>query len=223
MDATLLAALVGLALADALNPFTVAAQAYLLGTPRPMPRALTFLAGTYATYFLGGVLLLEGWNQFLARVAPYIPAWGLGAGEIALGLLIGGFSVWSFARASQGKPFRPPAELSLPATLAFAVASTFSDLPTALPYFAAANRIAAADAGWLHDLSWLALYNVIYCAPMIALVLAKALMSDGASAALFGRITGAIDWAFAKLLPPVMVLAALFLLGDGARRLLALS
>lgn len=219
MNIELLGVLMGLALADALNPFTVAAQAYLLGTPRPMPRALTFLAGTYATYFLGGVLLLEGWNQFLARIAPLIPAWGFGAGESALGLLLMGFAIWSITRTRQGKPFRPPAALSLPATLAFAVASTFSDLPTALPYFAAANQIAAANAGWAHDLGWLLVYNIVYCAPMIALVAAKTLMSDAASTALFGRITGAIDWAFAKLLPPVMVVAALLLLGDGLYRL----
>ncbi len=43
MTLSLFSLLTVLALTDALNPFTVAAQAYLLGTPRPMPRSIAFL------------------------------------------------------------------------------------------------------------------------------------------------------------------------------------
>lgn len=219
MSLAFLGILTGLAALDALNPFTVAAQAYLLGTPRPMPRSLAFLAGTYATYLLGGVLLLLGWSWALALISPLVPWWGFAAGEIALAVLVGGFAAWSLRKAAAGSPFTPPSDLSIPATLAFAVASTAADLSSALPYFAAVNQVAtgpAGPAGRLLALSW---YNLIYCAPMIALIAARLALPETSSAALFGRMRAGIDWAFARLLPPAMAVAAVALAADGVRRL----
>ncbi|EOZ3720382.1 GAP family protein [Klebsiella pneumoniae] len=221
MSAGLFAILSGLALVDALNPFTVAAQAYLLGTARPMPRSIAFLLGTFATYFAGGVLLLEGWSLLLARVLPLVPSWGIPAGEVVLGLLVGGFAAWSFAKASAGAPFTPPSDLSIGATLTFAFGSTVADLSSALPYFGAVNQIAAMQAGLPIRFLALSWYNLLYCVPLIALIAARAILSPDASEALFGRMRRGIDWAFAKLLPPIMALASLALIGDGLRRLLA--
>lgn len=221
VDPALLAVLTGLALADSLNPFTVASQAYLLGTPRPMRRSLAFLAGTYATYFAGGVLLLEGWTILLRRVLPLVPAWGYGAGEMALGAVLAGFAVWSWRRAAGGSPVTPPAGLGVGATLAFAVASTGADLTSALPYFAAVSRIAAEVPGWGARLGLLAWYNLLYVSPLILLVAVRALLSPEASERFFGRARAAIDWAFARLLPPLLLVAGIALLVDGARRLAA--
>jgi len=218
MNWPLLGALTGLALADSLNPFTVAAQGYLLGTPRPLGRSVAFLVGTFATYFLGGILLLQGWLAFFRHLAPRIPAGWIGAGEIILGLVLAGFAVWTFRRAGGGTPFRPPENLSVPATLAFAAASTVGDLPSALPYFAAVNRIAAGTDSLAAELLWLAWYNLLYVGPLILMIAAHAFLPSERSAALFGRIRGAIDWSFAKLLPPLMALGAAFLLYDGVRR-----
>lgn len=221
MTAALFGVLTGLALADSLNPFTVAAQAYLLGTPRPMPRSVAFLLGTYATYLLGGLVLLEGWTLVLQRIAPLVPWWGLGAGELALGLATVAFGIWSLRKARAGVAFTPPAQLSIGATLVFAVASTVSDLPTALPYFAAVNRVAAEIDGLPRQLVAVGWYDLVYCAPMIALIVARTLLSAERSELLFGRLRSAVDWAFAKLLPPVLLLTGVALLVDGGRRLLA--
>lgn len=48
MTTSLILVLLGLALLDSPNPFTVAAQAYLLGTERPLPRSVAFLVATFA-------------------------------------------------------------------------------------------------------------------------------------------------------------------------------
>jgi hypothetical protein len=173
MNTTLLASLAGLALADSLNPFTVAAQAYLLGTPNPMRRSTAFLVATFATYLIGGILLLAGLILFLERVLPLIPTWGFGASELALAALVGFFSFYSGKMAQKGQPFTPPSGLSIGVTILFVVGSTASDVPTAIPYFAAASSIAAENAGWAHDLLLLAGYNVLYCAPLIALILER--------------------------------------------------
>lgn len=219
MDAALLGVLTALALADSLNPFTVASQAYLLGTPRPMRRSLAFLVGTYAAYFAGGVLLLAGWTVLLRRVLPLVPAWGFAAGELVLGAALTGFAAWSWRRARGGSPVTPPRSLGVGATLAFAVASTAADLTSALPYFAAVSRIAAEVQGWGAGLGLLAWYNLLYVSPLLLLVAARALLSPAASERFFGRARAAIDWAFARLLPPLLLLGGAALLVDGARRL----
>lgn len=222
MNFALLLSISGLALADSLNPFTVAAQAYLLGTPNPMKRSVTFLVGTFVAYFLGGVLLLAGLRIFLERVMPLVPVWGFGAGEIVLGGVLGFCAFYAGRMAKQGKPFSPPKDLSVGATLIFAMASTVSDIPTAIPYFAAASNIAAQDAGWISNLCYLLIYNVLFCAPLIALIVARFLLSEEKSGIVFGKMRAGIDWGFAKLLPIVLAVGALALLVDGARRLMAL-
>ena len=221
MTFALLAVLSGLALVDALNPFTIAAQAYLLGTPRPMRRSLAFLVGTYATYLAGGVVLLFGWSTLLARVLPLLPFWGIPAGEALLGAGAFGFGVWSLRKSAAGTPFAPPSDLSVQATLGFAVASTVADLTSALPYFGAISQIADASLGvWSTSLA-LGWYNLLYCAPLIALVVARASLSEKASALFFGRMRCAIDWAFAKLLPWLLILAGAGFVFDGIRRFVA--
>lgn len=219
MNTALFASLAGLALADSLNPFTVAAQAYLLGTPNPMRRSLAFLVATFVTYLLGGVLLLAGLSLFVQRIVPLIPAWGFGAGELVLAALLGFFAFYAGRMAKEGKPFTPPGDLGIGATILFAVASTASDVPTAIPYFAAASSIAAQNGGWGHDLLLLIGYNLLYCAPLILLVLARALLSEASSNKLFGKLRAGIDWAFAKLLPVLLMMGAVALAVDGVRRL----
>ncbi|MBG5568160.1 GAP family protein [Pseudomonas aeruginosa] len=221
MTIALLLAVSGLALADSLNPFTVAAQAYLLGTKKPMVRSLVFLVATFVTYLLGGFLLLQGWTALISSVLPRLPWWSLGVSETLLGLVLLGFAIWSLKRAKTGKPFEPPKDLSLTATVAFAVGSTVADLSSALPYFAAVNRIAAELQGFTMQAATLAWYNLLYVAPLIVLVAARELLSAERSEKLFGRITGGINWAFAKLLPPVILIGGGALAFDGLRRLLS--
>ncbi|MBU0557526.1 MAG: GAP family protein [Alphaproteobacteria bacterium] len=218
MTFALVAILVGLALADSLNPFTIAAQAYLLATPRPFPRSLAFLLGTAATVFVSGMLLLGGFGAARDTAASTLPAWGWGVGQIALGLVLAGFAWWCWARGLKGKPLTPPKSLGVPATLAFAFASAVSDLPTALPLFVAVDRVAAADLSWLSEALLIALYTVIYVAPLIMLLLVRAIFARR-SDVLFGKIQLAVEWAFRVLLPPAAGLAAVYLLIDGGSRL----
>lgn len=215
----LLAMVSGLALVDALNPFTIAAQAYLLGTPRPLRRSITFLIGTYLTYLAGGVVLLLGWSAFLLQVVPLLASWAIPAGEVLLGLGTLGFGIWSLRQAASGTPFTPPSDLSVRATLGFAVASTIADLTSALPYFVAVSQIRPARVGGLQTALMLSWYNLLYCAPLIALVAGRMSLGEAASAKFFGRTRSAIDWAFAKLLPPLLMVAGAVLVIDGLRRM----
>ncbi len=213
-------ALIGLALVDALNPFSIAAQAFLLSTGRPVARGLAFVLGTFAVYLLCGVVLLEGWLVLLHSLLPALPPWVPGGLEIGAGIAALAAGIYTWRQAAQGKSTPSPSNLSLLATTAFAVVSTLSDMPTAIPYFAAASQIAASDGGALTRYSWLLIYNLIYVAPLVAMLALRVGLGDG-TAAILGRVRTSVDWTVAKLLPPLLVLAGVALLGDGALRLAA--
>jgi hypothetical protein len=72
---------------------------------------------------------------------------------------------------------------------------------------------------WVRAILLLTFYNVIYCAPLFALVAARAALTPEQSNRLFGRLRSLIDWAFARLLPPLLAIAAVTLAVDALRRL----
>jgi cytochrome c biogenesis protein CcdA len=218
MAAALIVLLVGLALVDSLNPFTIAAQAYLLSTPRPLPRSLAFTAGTAATYFSGGVLLLGSWSAIRAWLIAVVPGWGWGAAELALGVGLGGFATWSWIRGTAGKPFTPPHSLGMVASFGLAALSTVWDLPTALPLFAAVDRIAAAGLPLLTDLLLLAIYVLVYVLPLVALIAIRTRFAAH-SDRMFEWLRSAVDRGFSLLLPAFTALAAAYLLIDGGMML----
>lgn len=213
-----IATLLGLAVVDAMNPFSIAAMAFLLSTDRPVTRGLAFVGGTFAVYLIGGLVLLEGWLVVIETFLPTLPGWAPGSLEMLAGGLAVGAGAYTGRRAAAGKPAPSPSDLSLPATLAFAVASTASDLPTAIPLFAAVNQIAATGDGPARY-GWLAFYTIMYVAPLIAMLAANLALGERADSAL-RRVRQAVDWTFARLLPPLLVLVGIALLIDGARRVL---
>jgi lysylphosphatidylglycerol synthetase-like protein (DUF2156 family) len=211
--------LLGLAIADALNPFSIAALVYLLGTPRSLINGLIFTAGTYLTYLAGGLLLLAGWQSLVALVAPLLPWWSLGVLEAlgGLALLIGGIWLWNSSRA--GVTLTPPPDWSGTAVLIFAASSTIADLTSALPYFAAVNVLLLDPVlTMLTRVLAIALYCLVYCAPLL-LMIGCQMLFRAQSAAIFQRIRGGVDWALAKLTAPLTTAGGVILLGDGIRRL----
>ncbi|MCG9917427.1 MAG: GAP family protein [Phenylobacterium sp.] len=93
-----IAALLGLAFLDAMNPFSIAAMVFLLSTDRPVLWGLVFLVGTFAVYLFGGVVLLEGWLVVLRTFLPSLPGWAPGglemlAGGLASALVLAGIAL----------------------------------------------------------------------------------------------------------------------------------
>jgi hypothetical protein len=210
--------LTGLAALDALNPFSVAALAYLLGTNRAVAHGMTFVAGTYVTYLLCGLLLLQGWGLALRRLIPLLPPWIPGSIEILAGGACLTFAVWAWRQGGTVIESAAPGAVGLPATFGFAVVSTAADMPTAVPYIVAVNRIAAGDLGPGSEILLLAWYVTVYIAPLALMVGARA--SLGVTAVnLFGPIRRAMDWGLGRLMPPALMIGGLWLLWDGARRI----
>lgn len=210
----------GLALADALNPFSIAAMAYLLTTDRPMARGTVFILGTLAVYIPFGIMLVEGWTAVLAALVPLLPAWALGTALVVAGLSCIGFALWSWIKPGGRNGAMPLSDrLTLPATAAFAVASTFADAPTAVPYFAAATLAPLLAEGRVGEYLWLVLYCLIYVAPLILLLALRVWFGDRAERSL-GRVRTAVDWSFRYLLPPVSVVVGIWLGLLGLARLI---
>jgi len=207
----------GLAIADALNPFSIAALVYLLSTDRPLERGLAFAAGTFVTYFAGGGVLLQGWQALVSRLVPLLPTWAPSALEIAAGAVCLAVAVWIWRKSSNSQA-RTPVRLGLAGTIVFALASTAADLPTAIPYFAAVDRIVASTtAPWAQG-AWLVVYNLVYISPLLAMIAIQIVLQSRARPIL-ARVQTGVNWSFANLLPPALLLVGLYLLSDGALRL----
>lgn len=208
--------IIGLGFTDALNPFSIAAMAYLLATDRPLERGLVFIIGTLAIYFPGGIALMEGWSAVLKNILPSLPSWLPVLSYFIFGIICLAAALYFYRQGKKSGEQAAPklSNLSLTATLIFALGSTISDLPTALPYFAGVNIIANLIDGLLPQLSLLAVYNFIYISPLILMLVIR--MSAGAKAqGYLIKVHNGVDWSFAHLLPPTIVFIGVYLLARG--------
>ena len=169
----LLPSLIAIAALDSLNPSAIALQVYLLGTTKPIPRSLAFVIGIFLAYWTSGLLAVLGLNQFIQTViansgfslsTPLLYTIQLLIGII---LLVVGIML---RIPAQTEPVKTPTKLTLARTFLLGMSVTVLELPTALPYFAAIEQIARADLDLLSIASILALYNLIFVLPPIALV-----------------------------------------------------
>jgi cytochrome c biogenesis protein CcdA len=71
---------------------------------------------------------------------------------------------------TQSEPVKAPKKLNLARTFLLGMSVTILELPTALPYFAAIEQIVRANLDLRSTMSILALYNLIFVLPPIALV-----------------------------------------------------
>lgn len=174
---SLLAIIVPLAVLDSLNPITIAVHVYLLGTPEPKTRTTTFVVGVFLAYFFGGLLLALGLGSILEYVSNFSDkTWRLVEAAVGLGLL--GFG-W-YMRGGNSKKEEPahPTSMSPLSSFWLGFAVTASDLPTAIPYIAAIERMLQANLSYLALVGSVALYNFVYLIPLIALFLIYLLLGE---------------------------------------------
>jgi cytochrome c biogenesis protein CcdA len=169
---TLVVAIIVIAALDSINPTLFIAQFYLLTTPRPVNRILSYIAGVVSVNFLGGVLLMAGLGTLIARVFA-----GLGSQLLySLGLLLGialiWFGLWLKTRAPSGGESKKPRSSRLIHAFLLGAAVMLNEITTALPYFVAIERIVAAELPRLQNIAALALYNLVFSLPLLGFLLA---------------------------------------------------
>jgi len=214
----LLAYLVPIVIADAMNPVLAAAVIFALGTRKPYSAALWVLAGWYVIYFVAGLGLAVGLERVVGALASPRSIDFVIQTPIALGLI---WLAYKSARDSeQAKADRhvPQARGSshtLGAFSGFLLGATINliGLPFAIPYFAAIDQILKVDLSFTETLSVLALYNLAYILPFAALVFLRFIYGELADA-LFERVNARMEKASAVIMPVMLFAIGAVLLVD---------
>ncbi len=170
MSAGLLGAILGLALADSLNPATIVTITLILLTvPRHrVASAMSFVLGAFSTVFVLGAGIFLG-----AGAAAETVSGGL-VWLRRIVFLIAAITLFKAAvhrlKDRERKGIGLPAWFGVGTALPLGVLVTGADLPNAFPYFIAIERM--IDANITPGTGLLALigYAVIYCIPCLILL-----------------------------------------------------
>jgi cytochrome bd-type quinol oxidase subunit 2 len=199
-------AILSLAFVDSLNPFSIAAMAVTIAGPNSLSRGVVFILGTLATYFMGGIALVMGWNEALKALSPLITPLVACVGWCLLAVVSLGGAVWLWRKVPKDQDQAPAKATTgaLLAVLVFALVSTASDLPTAIPYFGAIPIIVGLSVPMAAALLWLAFYNLVYIAPLI-LILGLRIFAAARFDPFLDRIQCGMAWLMQRAVPPLLV------------------
>ena len=215
MTVGLLLALLALALLDSLNPITIAGAVFLLLTPRPVPRTVSFVAGASLAYLAGGVLLYIGLGAVFMEVLEYLSGPWVHALLVVLGGVLVGVGVWmerSPPREEVGRGFK---NLRPGATFLIGASVTASDLPTAFPLLVAVERVTQAGLGTAGALAALALYVAVYALPLLLMVAGYLALRGGSVPFLRSAERAVNRWSRPATIWSLYVIGALLLLNSG--------
>lgn len=167
---TLLIYIVTIALIDSINPNAIAVQIYLLSTPKPIKRSLSFIIGDFLANLIAGLLITFGLTQVISQIFSrfseivYLFQFLLGIALILLGCYF--YKVFSRAKSiKKSNSLKPIHAFFLGVTIAF------SEAPTALPYLAVIEKIAQKNLSFSQIIELLTIYNLIFVFPLIVLLL----------------------------------------------------
>ncbi|WP_104046089.1 GAP family protein [Arthrobacter sp. ZGTC412] len=170
MSAGLLAAILGLAIADSFNPATIVVITLILLTvrTRPVASAVTFVFGAFTTVFVVGAAIFLG-----AGAAADVVGDGLVWLRRVVFLVAAITLVVAGARRfkdRERKGVQLPGWFGVGTAFPLGVLMTGADLPNAFPYFIAIERMIDADASAALGVPVLAVYAVVYCIPCLVLL-----------------------------------------------------
>jgi cytochrome c biogenesis protein CcdA len=213
---TLLFSLVAIAALDSLNPTAIALQIYLLSTPKPIGRSISFIAGVFSAYWISGLLVILGLRKLIMTVIanadfslsePHLYTIQFLIGLI---LLIAGFRLKISNSANREKH---PKKLTLDRTFLLGMAMTIVEFPTALPYLAAIEQIARAKLDLVSIMGLLGLYNLVFVSPLIMLVIIYIIFQQQSTRVLH-RINRSIAIWSPKILRILMLGLGFLLISD---------
>jgi len=170
----LVALVVSIGLADAINPSTIAPALYYATTAAARSSLTGFVVGVFVVYFVGGVLVLFGGRELVTSFAPHVGARTRHAVEVGCGVLLLAVSATAWLMRDRvadqvAKPRRARARSSF--VLGAGIMAV--ELPTAFPYFAAIATIAASRSNSVVQLALVGLYNLLFVLPLLGILLAR--------------------------------------------------
>jgi len=212
----LIALIVSIAAADALNPSTVAPALYYGIGPHGKRDVLSFAVGVFAVSLAGGIGLTFGpGQQLLTRVSKPTPhtvhVIELVAGGAALPVAA---YLWR-ARARFAARLAHSTEPRGRSALLLGAGIMAVELPTAIPYLAAIAAIVEAGHNDGTQVVLVVLYNVVFVAPLIVLFAVLAL-AGGRGVQLAARARAQLDLWAPRVAPAALLAAAIVLLALGS-------
>lgn len=202
----------GIALVDGLNPSTIAPALVLAVRQRGVLLVALFTLGVFVPSLAAGVLVVIGPGRALLDLVPHIGPDAkhlieIGA-AVALGLLA--WILWTQrGRVAGGMSREPPGGGRGAAGLGAGI--ILAELPTAVPYFAALAAIVGSSATLAARLALVALFNVAFVLPLLA-ILAVRMLAGPRSERLLELTRGALDSYLGVVLPFAVALLAAALL-----------
>ena len=206
--------------ADIVNPVLLAAVAAAGASARPCASSLAMIIGHTLAYFLVGVAIVYGLGELAAPwLAPLVDRlespqdidFVIG---LALGLILIGVALrWRVSPPDASD--RPAARFGsgVGRALVFGAVINFIGAPFAMPYFAFLSQLDRLAPE--QTLSALAIYNLAYALPFLAVPLALA-VAGSAVLPVLGKAVSAVE-RLSGFVPPVLLgLVGLGLLADAA-------
>ncbi|MCL6752184.1 GAP family protein [Nostoc sp. CCCryo 231-06] len=174
-----LVSLAAISVIGSINPNGFAVQIYLLGTPKPVIRALAFTLGEYVGLLISGLLIAWGMRQVIQEVFNSVgeTIYGLQL-LVGIGLLIVGYNAPKMFKPST-KTVQPHSLKPLQTfLLGFTIVAV--ETPTALPHIAAIKQMNDAYFSIpIFILIW-ALYDLIFILPLLIMVAVYLVLNDKA-------------------------------------------
>jgi cytochrome c biogenesis protein CcdA len=194
-----------LALADSINPVTIAIAIYLASTRDPQRRLARYAAGVFAVYLAGGLVLVLGPGVLLRAAVEGSHRRGFHLASLLIGSLVIGLAIVLWAKRRRWTRLGLPQRLlTTESSFALGAAVTALDLPTAFPYFGAIGAIVSSDLAIPGQVVLLVVFNALYVLPLVAVLLARSLFGERAEAFL-ARASESIE----RLSPAVLTLLTL--------------
>ena len=188
----LIALVASVAVADSINPSTVVPAIWMASTPKA--RLGSFTAGVYATYLVGGLVLVFGPGPALISTLHHLQGTVEHAVEAGVGLLVLALAVGLWRSRHRDTAARLPRPGSARWS-AFALGAGIMalELPTAFIYFGVISAVLASHRAAAAEVSLLVLYNAVFVAPLVTILALRRLAGDRAErwlASAFERLIG---------------------------------
>jgi cytochrome c biogenesis protein CcdA len=167
----LIGVVLSVGLADSLNPSTVGPALFLATAARRVLRVTQFTAGVFGVNFVAGVVLTIGPGRLLLGLVPHPRTAVRHVIELIAGVVLLGFAValW-LGRRQLARRELPMSTGGGHSALIAGASIAAVELPTAAPYFAVIAGIVASSADIPQEIGLLALYNLAFVLPLLAII-----------------------------------------------------